>query len=108
MSPDHKHPKFPCCPAGLGAQAKLFVPTIILAKRLASACGISTFAHVERAKPKSLGSILGGNAGLRDPKYRPATHGLDLYPYLPKISTPKGPCMRVEYVGRKGLNRLFI
>ena len=51
---------------------------------------------------------MGGNAGLRDPKYRPATHGLDLYPYLPKISTPKGPCMRVEYVGRKGVNRLFI
>jgi hypothetical protein len=21
--PDHKHPKFPCCPAGLGAQAEL-------------------------------------------------------------------------------------
>ena len=31
---------------------------------------------------------MGGNAGLRDPKYRPATHGLDLYPYLPKIPPP--------------------
>jgi len=31
---------------------------------------------------------LGGNAGLSDPKYWPATHGSDLYAYLPKNSLP--------------------
>ena len=67
------------------------VHTIILAKRLASACGISTFkfAHVERAKPKRLRPILGGSARPVDLKYWPATQVSDLYAYLARFY--KGP-----------------
>ena len=33
---------------------------------------------------------MGGNAGLRDPKYWPATHGSDLYAYLARFQS-QGP-----------------
>jgi hypothetical protein len=82
------------------------VHTIILAKRLASACGkhiqASLPTSTERAKPKRLRPILGGSARPVDLKYWPATQVSDLYSYLARFYT-QGPYMRVYGRGKWGM-----